>query len=93
MIVSGPRPTAGSDAGRLEVLLVVVKGAEVRVDLFEDPVGGFAVASKNGEIEFVVFQSAESEGEVDLECADGGIDLVGHRRIGGIGHTHFFDFG
>ena len=54
VIVAGPSPAAGGDAGSLEILFVVIERAKVLVDMFEDAIGRFAVAPKDGEVEFVV---------------------------------------
>ena len=93
MVKSGPSPAAGGDAGGLEVLLVVVEGPEVLVDLLGDAAGGFAVTAEDGEVELVVFEAADGEGEVHLEGTDGRVDLVGDGGVGGVGHAEFFDLG
>ena len=93
VIVAGPSPAAGGDAGSLEILLVVIERAKVLVDMFEDAIGRFAVAPKDGEVEFVVLQSADGEGEIDLKGSDTGKDLIGDGGIGGIGCAHFFELG
>jgi len=93
VIVPGPSPTPGGDAGSFEILLVVIEGAKVLVDMFEDAIGRFTVASQGGEVEFVVFQSADGEGEIDLEGSDAGKDLIGDGGIGRIGCAHFFELG
>lgn len=64
VIVTGPSPAPGGNAGGFKILLVVIEGAEVLVDMFEDAIGRFAVAPKDGEVEFVVFEATDSEGEV-----------------------------
>ena len=61
--------------------------------MFEDAIGRFAVAPKDGEVEFVVLQSADGEGEIDLKGSDAGKDLIGDGGIGGIGCAHFFELG
>ena len=93
VIEAGPSPTAGGDAGSFQVLLVVVEGAEVFVDLLGDAAGGLAVAAEDREIQFMVFQSTDGKGEVHLEGADGGVDLVGDSGIGGVGNAEFFELG
>jgi len=93
VIVPGPSPTAGGDAGSFEILLVVIEGAKILVDMLEDAIGRFAVAAKNGKVELVVFQSADSEGEIDLEGSDARKDLIGNGGISGIGCAHFFELG
>ena len=93
VIVAGPSPTAGGDAGGFKVLLVVIERAKVLVDMLENAIGRFAVAPKDGEVEFVVLQSADGEGEIDLKGSDTGKDLIGDGRIGGIGCAHFFELG
>lgn len=93
VIVAGPSPTAGGDAGGFKVLLVVIERAKVLVDMFEDAIGRFAVAPKDGEVEFVVLQSADGEGEIDLKGSDTGKDLIGDGGIGGIRCAHFFELG
>ena len=93
VIVPGPSPTAGGDAGSLEILFVVIERAKVLVDMFEDAIGRFAVAPKDGEVEFVVLQSADGEGEIDLKGSDTGKDLIGDGGISGIGCAHFFELG
>ena len=93
VVVPGPSPTAGGDAGGFKILLVVIEGAKVLVDMFEDAIGRFAVAPKDGEVEFVVLQSADGEGEIDLKGSDAGKDLIGDGGIGGIGCAHFFELG
>ena len=93
VIVAGPSPAAGGDAGSLEILFVVIERAKVLVDMFEDAIGRFAVAPKDGEVEFVVLQSADGEGEIDLKGSDAGKDLIGDGGIGGIGCAHFFELG
>lgn len=93
VIVTGPSPTAGGDAGSLEILFVVIERAKVLVDMFEDAIGRFAVAPKDGEVEFVVLQSADGEGEIDLKGSDTGKDLIGEGGIGGIRCAHFFELG
>jgi hypothetical protein len=37
--------------------------------------------------------ATDGEGEVHLEGADGGVDLVGNGRVSGVGHAEFFDLG
>ncbi len=91
VIVASPSPTAGGDASSLEILLVVIERAKVLVDMFEDAIGRFAVASKDGEVEFVVLQSADGESEIDLEGSDTRKDLIGDGGIGGIRCAHFFE--
>lgn len=93
VIVAGPSPTAGGDASGFKVLLVVIERAKVLVDMFEDAIGRFAVAPKDGEVEFVVLQSADGEGEIDLKGSDTGKDLIGDGGIGGIRCAHFFELG
>ena len=93
VIVAGPSPAAGGDAGSLKILFVVIERAKVLVDMFEDAIGRFAVAPKDGEVEFVVLQSADGEGEIDLKGSDAGKDLIGDGGIGGIGCAHFFELG
>ena len=93
VIVAGPSPTAGGDASGFKILFVVIERAKVLVDMFEDAIGRFAVAPKDGEVEFVVLQSADGEGEIDLKGADTGKDLIGDGGIGGIGCAHFFELG
>lgn len=93
VIVPGPSPTAGGDAGSFEILLIVIEGAKILVDMSEDAIGRFAVAAKDGEVELVVFQSADGEGEIDLEGSNAGKDLIGDGGIGGIGCAHFFELG
>lgn len=93
VIVAGPSPTAGGDTGGFEVLLVVIERAKVLVDMFEDAIGRFAIAPKDGEVKFVVLQSTDGEGEVDLKGSDTGKDLIGDGGIGGIGCAHFFELG
>ena len=93
VIVAGPSPTAGGDTGGFEFLLVVIERAKVLVDMFEDAIGRFAVAPKDGEVEFVVLQSADGEGEIDLKGSDTGKDLIGDGGIGGIRCAHFFELG
>ena len=93
VIVPSPSPTAGGDAGSLEILLVVIERAKVLVDMLENAIGRFAVAPKDGEVEFVVLQSADGEGEIDLKGADAGKDLIGDGGISGVGCAHFFELG
>ncbi len=93
VIVASPSPAAGGDAGSLEILLVVIERAKVLVDMFEDAIGRFSVAPKDGEVEFVVLQSADGEGEIDLKGSDTGKDLIGDGGIGGIRCAHFFELG
>ena len=93
VVVPGPSPTAGGDAGSLEILLVVIERAKVLVNMFEDAIGRFAIAPKDGEVEFVVLQSADGEGEIDLKGSDTGKDLIGDGGIGGIRCAHFFELG
>lgn len=93
VIVAGPSPAAGGDAGCFKVLLVVIERAKVLVDMFEDAIGRFAIAPKDGEVEFVVLQSADGEGEIDLKGSDTGKDLIGDGGIGGIRCAHFFELG
>ena len=93
VIVPGPSPTAGGDAGGFEILLVVIEGAEVLIDMFEDAIGRFAISAQDGEVEFMVFQSADGEGEIDLEGSNTGKNLIGDGGIGGIGCAHLFELG
>ena len=93
VIVAGPSPTAGGDAGGFKVLLVVIERAKVLVDMLENAIGGLAVAPQDGEVEFVVLQSADGEGEIDLKGPDAREDLIGDGGIGGIGCAHFFELG
>ena len=93
VIVPSPSPTAGGDASDFKIFFVVIERAKVLVDMFEDAIGRFAVPSQDGEVEFVVLQSADGEGEIDLEGSDTGKDLIGDGRIGGIGCAHFFELG
>lgn len=89
MIVSGPGPTTGGDSGGLEVFLIVVEGAEVLIDMFENPIRGLSVSAQDREVEFMVFETADCKGEVHLEGADGGVDLIGDGGVGGVGSAHF----
>ena len=41
----------------------------------------------------MVLEAADGKGEVHLEGADGGVDLVGDGGIGGIGHAELFELG
>lgn len=93
VIVAGPSPTAGGDASGFKILFIVIERAEVLVDMFEDAIGRFAIAPKDGEVKFVVLQSTDGEGEVDLKGSDTGKDLIGDGGIGGIGCAHFFELG
>ena len=93
VIVAGPSPASGGDAGGFKILFVVIERAEVLVDMFEDAIGRFAVAPKDGEVEFVVLQSADGEGEIDLKGSDTGKDLIGDGGISGVGCAHFFELG
>ena len=93
VIVSGPGPTAGGDPSGLEVFLIVVEGAEVLIDMFENTIRRFSISAQNGEVKLVVFESTNCKGEVHLEGADGGVDLVGNGGVGGVGSAHFFQFG
>lgn len=54
VVVASPSPTAGGDAGGFKILLVVIEGTKILVDMFEDAIGRFAVAPKDGEVEFMV---------------------------------------
>jgi hypothetical protein len=91
LVDAGPGPAAGGDAGGLEVLLVILERAEIAVDQLGDLSGRLAVAAEDGEVKLVVFQAAESEGEIDLQVADGRGDLVRDRGIGRVGHAEFLD--
>jgi len=93
VIVAGPSPAAGGDAGSFKVLLVVIERAEVLIDVFENAISRFAVAPKDGEVKFVVLQSADGEGEIDLKGTDAREDLIGDGGIGGIRCAHFFELG
>ena len=93
VVVSGPRPTAGGDPGGLEVFLIVVEGAEVLIDMLENPIRRFSISAQDGEVKFVIFETTDCKGEVHLKGADGGVDLVGHGGVGGVGSAHFFQFG
>lgn len=93
VIVAGPSPASGGDAGGFKILFVVIERAKVLVDMFENAIGRFAIASKDGEVEFVVLQSADGEGEIDLKGSDTGKDLIGDGGISGVGCAHFFEFG
>ena len=93
VIVPSPSPTAGGDASGFKIFFVVIERAKVLVDMFEDAIGRFAVAPKDGEVEFVVLQSADGEGEIDLKGPDAREDLIGDGGIGGIGCAHFFELG
>ena len=93
VVVAGPRPTAGGDPCGLEVLFIVLEGAEVLIDMFKNAIRWLSVSAQDGEVEFVVFEATDCKGEVHLEGADGGVDLVGHGGVGGVGSAHFFQFG
>jgi len=93
VIVSGPGPAAGGDSSGFEVFLIVFEGSEVLIDMLQDTIGGFAVSAEDGEVEFVVFEATDGEREVDLEGSNAGVDLICDGGIGGIGSTHFFEFG
>lgn len=93
VVVAGPSPAAGGDTGGFKILLVVIERAKVLVDMFEDAISRFAVAPKDGEVELVVFQSADGEGEIDLKGSDTGKDLIGDGGIGGVRCAHFFELG
>ena len=93
VIVPSPSPTAGGDAGGFKIFFVVIERAKVLVDMFEDAIGRLTVAPKDGEIEFVVLQSADGEGEIDLKGSDTGKDLIGDGGIGGVRCAHFFELG
>ena len=93
VIVASPSPTAGGDASGFKIFFVVIERAKVLVDMFEDAIGRFAVAPKDGEVEFVVLQSADGEGEIDFKGSDTGKDLIGDGGISGVGCAHFFELG
>ena len=93
VIVSGPGPTAGGDPGGLEVFFIVLERAEVLIDMFENTIRRFSVSAQDREVEFMVFETADSKGEVHLEGADGGVDLIGDGGVGGVGSAHFFELG
>ena len=93
VIVTGPGPTTGGDPGGFEVLFIIVEGSEVLIDMFENPIRGLSVSAQDREVEFMVFETADCKGEVHLEGADGGVDLISHGGVGGVGSAHFFQFG
>lgn len=93
VIVSGPGPAAGRDPGRLQIFLIVLERAEILVDMLENFVRGFSISAQNGEVKLVVFETTNCKGEVHLEGTDGGVDLIGHGGVGGVGSAHFFQFG
>ena len=93
VIVASPGPATGGDPGRLQIFLKVVKGAEVLIDMFEDTIGRFSISAEDGEVKFVVLQSADGEGEIDLKGSDTGKDLIGDGGISGVGCAHFFELG
>ena len=93
LIVSGPGPTTGGYPGGLEVFLIVLEGAEILIDMFENAIRWLSVSAQDREVKFVVFETTDCKGEVYLEGADGGVDLIGNSRVGGVGSAHFFQFG
>src|SRR5918994_7372701 len=73
----GPAPAAAPHAGRLQVVAPGPDRAEVALDeLPERTVGIPAVAAEVLEVDLVVLDPADCEGQVDLQRADVGVDLV-----------------
>ena len=90
VIVPGPGPTTGGDPGRLQIFLIVVEGSEILIDMFENTIRRLSISAQDGEVEFVVFEATDGKGEVYLQRADSGKDLIGHRGVGRIWSAHFF---
>ena len=61
--------------------------------MFENTIRRFSISAQDGEVKFVVFETTDCKGEIHLEGADGGVDLVGHGGVGGVRSAHFFQFG
>jgi hypothetical protein len=93
VVVSGPGPTTGGDPGGFEVLFIVLEGSEILIDMFENPIRWLSVSAQDREVEFMVFEAADGKGEVHLEGAYGGVDLIRNGGVGGVGSAHFFQFG
>src|SRR5205807_2543208 len=76
-VVRSPRPAAAADARRLEVGAPVGNGAEVAHDQLADrSVRVTSVAAEMLEVDLVVLDPADREGQVDLQRADVGVDLI-----------------
>src|SRR5690348_13458994 len=81
-VVRRPRPAPRRHAGRPEVGAPGVDRAEVALDERREGAGRIAAAAAEvREVQLVVLDAADGEGEVDLERAQVGIDLVRSRRI------------
>src|SRR5580765_7675297 len=81
-VVRGPTPPTAGHACRLQIGAPGLKRAEVPLDQVPDhPVGIAAASAEMLEVDLVVLDSADREGEVDLQRADVGVDLVGARRV------------
>src|SRR5262245_46025611 len=76
-VVGGPGPAAAAHAGRLEVGAPGLDGTEVALDQVADrAVRVAAVAAQVLEVDLVVLDPADREGQVDLQRAHLGVDLV-----------------
>jgi len=51
-------------------LLVIVEGTEVAIDQLGELAADLSVAAEDVEVKLVVFQTAQGEGEIDLDVAD-----------------------
>src|ERR671925_196205 len=81
-VVRRPRPPAARHAGRLEVLAPARHRAEVTLDeLPERAVRLSAVPAQMLEVDLVVLDAPDGEGQRDLQRADLRVDLVAGRQI------------
>src|SRR5437868_4785546 len=81
-IVRGPRPAPAAHARRLQVGAPGLDRAEVALDQAGDrSVGLAAAAAEVLEVDLVVLDPADREGELHLERAELGVDLVCARQV------------
>jgi hypothetical protein len=81
-VVRRPRPAAAAHPRRLEVVTPGLDGAEVALHELADAAGRIAAgAAEVLEVELVVLDPADREGEVDLERADLRVHLVRRREV------------
>src|SRR3954447_17470285 len=83
-VVRRPRPAAAGEPGRLQIGAPRLDGPEVALDERAERAGRLAAAPAEVlEVDLVVLDPADREGQVDLQRAEIGVHLVRRRKVDG----------